>query len=147
MVALVYKELSPFDYLAHHGIKGQRWGVRRFQNGDGTLTLAGKDRYLGDDKTAKRKKVATGIAVGITATAGAALTVYLVKKFGMKKLPDVSEHIDVGKDAVDSLLKETKIGSSPISSITKEIPKTYDFETLMRQNDDLLQKMYADMLK
>ena len=75
------------------------------------------------------------------------LTVYLVKKFGMKKLPDVSEHIDVGKDAVDSLLKETKIGSSPISSITKEIPKTYDFETLMRQNDDLLQKMYADLLK
>lgn len=141
---MVYKELSPFDYLAHHGIKGQRWGVRRFQNGDGTLTLAGKDRYSGDDKNAKRKKFATGIAVGVTATAGAALTVYLVKKFGMKKLPDVSEHIDVGKDAVDSLLKETKIASSPI---TKEIPKTYDFETLMRQNDDLLRKMYADLLK
>lgn len=32
-------------YLMHHGIKGQRWGVRRFQNEDGTLTAAGYERY------------------------------------------------------------------------------------------------------
>lgn len=32
-------------YLAHHGIKGQRWGVRRFQNPDGSLTEAGRRRY------------------------------------------------------------------------------------------------------
>ena len=33
------------EYLAHHGTKGQRWGVRRFQNSDGSLTAAGKLRY------------------------------------------------------------------------------------------------------
>lgn len=32
--------------LYHHGIKGQKWGVRRFQNKDGSLTLAGKKRAL-----------------------------------------------------------------------------------------------------
>lgn len=32
-------------YLVHHGIKGQRWGVRRFQNEDGSLTPAGVRRY------------------------------------------------------------------------------------------------------
>ena len=32
-------------YLVHHGIKGQRWGVRRYQNENGTLTTAGKRRY------------------------------------------------------------------------------------------------------
>lgn len=32
--------------LYHHGIKGQKWGVRRFQNKDGTLTPAGKSRIM-----------------------------------------------------------------------------------------------------
>jgi hypothetical protein len=31
--------------LYHHGIKGQRWGIRRFQKKDGSLTAAGKKRY------------------------------------------------------------------------------------------------------
>lgn len=32
-------------YLAHHGIKGMKWGVRRYQNEDGSFTDAGKARY------------------------------------------------------------------------------------------------------
>lgn len=44
-------------YLVHHGILGQKWGVRRYQNADGTLTNAGKSRYgsqgTGDISTKK----------------------------------------------------------------------------------------------
>lgn len=36
-------------YLAHHGILGQKWGVRRFQNKDGSLTTEGKRRYKVDE--------------------------------------------------------------------------------------------------
>ena len=43
--------------LYHHGIKGQKWGVRRYQNADGSLTDAGKKRYDRDvAANAKKKK-------------------------------------------------------------------------------------------
>jgi hypothetical protein len=45
----VYSAISNDAYLAHHGILGQKWGVRRFQNPDGTRTAAGKVRYNGND--------------------------------------------------------------------------------------------------
>ena len=59
--------------LYHHGIKGQRWGVRRFQNEDGSLTNAGEQRYnSGNNQYTKvtatssdRKKYSTGKSKGV----------------------------------------------------------------------------------
>ena len=53
--------------LYHHGIKGMKWGIRRYQNPDGSLTAEGKKRY-GDDgdgsprKTREEKKAAKAAA-------------------------------------------------------------------------------------
>ena len=56
------EELYDDLYLEHHGIKDQRWGVRRFQNEDGSLTEAGHERYGISKKDTKwatknRKKI------------------------------------------------------------------------------------------
>lgn len=47
-------------YLVHHGILGQKWGVRRFQNPDGSLTAEGK-RHVANYKeaNARSEKVMT----------------------------------------------------------------------------------------
>lgn len=54
--------------LCHHGIKGQKWGVRRFQNSDGTYNEAGKRRYFGGfsqaNKMAKQAKEMRAVANG-----------------------------------------------------------------------------------
>lgn len=79
-------------YLEHHGIKGQRWGVRRFQNADGTLNDKGRKHYQKKLDREKRKQVSSdylrgtlerqhGIAVGasgIISAIGGALTVAAV---------------------------------------------------------------------
>ena len=43
-------------YISHHGIKGQKWGVRRFQNEDGSYTQLGKARYAKDKQIVKETK-------------------------------------------------------------------------------------------
>lgn len=40
-----YKVTRSTDFLSHFRLKGQKWGIRRFQNEDGTLTPAGRERY------------------------------------------------------------------------------------------------------
>ena len=70
--------------LIHHGIKGQKWGVRRFQNEDGTRTALGKKRERNGEQesassqkrglTDKQKSILkkAAIGVGVAAVAGAA---------------------------------------------------------------------------
>lgn len=44
------------SYLAHHGILGQKWGVRRYQNKDGSLTDEGRKRKYYRDRTSRQMK-------------------------------------------------------------------------------------------
>ena len=44
------------NYIEHHGIKGMHWGVRRYQNPDGSLTAAGRKRYGYREQDIKRFK-------------------------------------------------------------------------------------------
>lgn len=50
----ITEQPSTDGYLCHYGIKGQRWGIRRFQNENGTYTAAGKERYAKYSDTAEK---------------------------------------------------------------------------------------------
>ena len=74
------------DELVHYGIKGQKWGVRRYQNKDGSLTPAGKKRYDESDeereereKKEKTKKTKAKVATAAVATAAVATTAAMNK--------------------------------------------------------------------
>lgn len=76
--------------LKHHGIKGQKWGVRRFQNPDGSYTDAGRKRrgLTGESRERRglsdkqKTMIKRGAAVAATAAAVGA-SVYLAKKYNL----------------------------------------------------------------
>ena len=87
-------------YLAHHGIKGQKWGVRRYQNPDGSLKPEGEKRHIN-----KKKLKIAGAIIGTAAIAAGAS--YCVKKMDMKATDILNnKFIDVGFE----MLKNSDIG-------------------------------------
>lgn len=80
------------DYLEHHGIKGQRWGVRRFQRKDGTRTAAGKARQNENSQkkglTDKQKKYLKIGAAVVGASLVVAGGVYLAKTGKIQAIGD-----------------------------------------------------------
>lgn len=129
----MYYIISKDSELYHYGIKGQRWGVRRFQNPDGTYTNAGKQRrnLLTDEQKAKAKKVAAGAVIGgavavgtlvfaaknpeIVAKAGRALG-----KIGAQTVKSTSEALKrSGKAAFDAAI--TSAGAIAITKLGKKL--------------------------
>lgn len=64
------------DELYHHGVRGQKWGIRRYQNSDGSLTSAGKKRLSKiegkEAKLAEQKAAVIGSKSGASSKSGTA---------------------------------------------------------------------------
>lgn len=81
---------DPQYVLMHHGIKGQKWGVRRFENENGTLTAEGKKRY-GDGKVEKhlmKSKAAENKAINAKTNFGR--NIYAQKAYNERRKAEIA---------------------------------------------------------
>lgn len=134
------------DFLVHHGIKGQRWGIRRFQNYDGTLIGAkrrnkkkvpyekykerskyyqkefGMSKKQADEAALKRRQLMKKIAIGAGIAVGTSVAIYAASK--------------IGREYMDGVIKS---GSTiqTLKMCPDEIDKGKSFYTAYRNGDKL----------
>jgi len=131
------------DELYHHGIKGQKWGIRRYRNEDGSLTKEGEERYARNEK---RKSTAKKVAIGAGIVGAGALTAYGTHKYRQHIRNKASKRqIEIGKKVVTEALKSKNQSdmnyrflktSGDIKGAIKEKRKSRYYGKLAKKFDD-----------
>lgn len=125
-----YEDLDNYieGHLVHHGILGMKWGVRRYQNADGSLTDAGKKRYdkvASNDRMNKRDtKIASRIARK-TVNYQSSEEKYQTKKASRYKRWADSEFDPIKREKHIQKMTEAEDKAAKARSIKEEYSKLY----------------------
>ena len=114
------------SFLEHHGILGQKWGIRRFQNYDGTLKAAGKKRRS-EDRVQKREERKAARAEKKEAKAQAKAEKAKADLEAAKKRAianaDLNEIMKLRGSMTTDELKEASARALAIGQVNKNMPK------------------------
>ena len=121
--------------LRHWGVKGMRWGVRRFQNKDGTLTKAGQKRYAKEMEKLKAEQKVLNNRKRTQAK--------------INKLEELRKNVDDMKQEYGSKKEATQNQSTqkPSSQKKRTIKDLSDDELRNRISRLEMEKRYKDLIK
>lgn len=114
---MAYEMIFYTDELYHFGTKGQKWGVRHWQNEDGTFNAAGKERYFGSSAERKRALKRYGVSRIDKKNSKGALT----KENLEKERKDLYKRID--KNAKKYGDESSKEGKENMQKVKNEVDK------------------------
>lgn len=126
--------MAEIRYLAHHGIKGMRWGVRRYQNPDGSLTPEGRKHYYNVSPPSKQSDAITrgatvgaigggvgagaiGAVAGAAAGAAAGYAKYRIQKRSFSK---AQSKIKADNERLDKEYEQSEEHKSYLKKLKKE---------------------------
>ena len=119
------------SYLAHHGVKGQRWGVRRFQNPDGSLTQLGAKRHhyqttLNDLDKKSTKGMAQYMRTNAKLAKSEKKASKYLDKYEKDKSPRNKNKSEKSQKKSAELLNKSKLQAKSIKDTDSKIRKTTD---------------------
>lgn len=133
--------------LCHHGTKGMKWGVRRYQNTDGSLTNAGKSRYARDarEKEFNKYDESSGKYYKQSKKNGRTDLEFDAKRYAKEDTERTKRLVDSGRNlsndlkrSVDTSSKNRKVQKMDLSNMT-------DQEMRNQINRAMLERQYNDM--
>lgn len=114
--------------LIHWGIKGMRWGIRRYQNKDGSLTAAGRKRYGDDDATSDVSKESYEEGKARALKSGTATDVLKYQgDLSNKELEDALQRIRKENELKGYSDKEIAAGKDKAEQIFNKMGKATDY--------------------
>ena len=134
--------------LCHAGIKGMRWGVRRYQNKDGSLTPAGKKRY-GDeaDRGGYNKTNADGTRYKQNKKGNTETLKFDARKYAKEDNEALEGALNDSKNLTNSLknLNEASIRQTKKNRPQMDLSNMSDKEMRDQINRAMLERQYNDM--
>lgn len=136
------------DELYHWGIKGMKWGIRRYQNSDGSLTAEGRKRYNSEaEKGGYNQSKSDGTRFKNTKKGGQEILKADARRYAREDDEALRNVVNESRNATTALrnLNDTSIRRTKNNRKQMDLSKMSDKEMRDQINRKLLERQYNDM--